>query len=657
MPPLETIGLEAIFDTKEFVRGQRIYENGLKRVDSSTTRTAQSLTAAWGDSTAGLEDMFARLDAMKGETDEVAAGLANLAAEAAATGTGLSTMAVAAAGVGIALVAVGAVGVAIWRKIGESALEYRNRSERIIEIQERVNEEWDRAAKSLAQSLIPLKVELLEVELKLAEAVTNVIETFKKLVAIAHASIAGIIESLKVIPEAIGAAFRGEELVFEDLWEKMGETGLDKFNEVMSDYIDAFNKTLEEIEEEAEDNWDKVVDAVNNALNRIEDMQIAYARRVADMEADAARRRVRAFDKFQANFQKQSIKGQVALGKIADRYEKRRVKTIANFQKRIDKARAKVSEARIKAAEDFERRERHARERFQLDVLQSERRYQYERSRLVAEGDTLAIEELDARYKIEQEEAKENEALRQRQAGEGQAEQIREAGEAAREQIDELRQQLAETLDEQEANYLDQVEAQKQANITRLVEMTQAFQDRQALQDEDDALALQKAEINYQRQLEDLGRNLARQEELQELGAEEVERLLNRFYGEDGTAERIMKGWHKRENERIMITAALMTQMAKWPELLPGGIPMPGQAVGMDAGGIVVGPQTVQVGAGVVEAFTPLGHIGGGSLDLSWTGGAIPISGLEGASPSDVSAIARELAISLTNKIRVRRRN
>jgi len=40
-----------------------------------------------------------------------------------------------------------------------------------------------------------------------------------------------------------------------------------------------------------------------------------------------------------------------------------------------------------------------------------------------------------------------------------------------------------------------------------------------------------------------------------------------------------------------------------------------------------------------------------------WAGGPIPISGLEGASSTDINAIAKALAVMLTNKIRVRRRN
>jgi hypothetical protein len=657
MLPLERVGLEAFFDTSAFQRGQAIYERGLARVDSTTTKTARKLSAAWGDSTAGLDDLFSRMDAAKGQADELAAGYAALGDEAVAVAAGLGTIGAAATGVGIGLAIVGAAGVAVWRKIDDAAMEYLARSEEVVKAQDGVNDEWDRASRHLAQTLIPLKVELLNVELKLATAVADVTETFGKLVAIAHSSIAAIVAGLGAIPEAIVMAFRGEKPVFEDLWETMTEAGEEAFGETMLTYRDAFEETFPEIEEEAEDSWEKIADAVSSAMQRIEDMQVAHGRRLSDLADDYAVRQARSWAKYEKAVAKEIDRGLDRIAKLEASYNKRRAKTIADYQKRIARAEADASEARVKAQEDYDRRERQARERYQLDMLQSERRYQFERNRLVAEGDTLAIEELDARYKLEQEEAAENEALRQKQSREGQAEQIREAGEAAREQVDELRQQLAETLAEQEANYLEQIEGQRQANQDRLAEIHISYAEQQRLADEDYQMSIEKANLNYQRQQEDLGRNLARQEEMQELGAGEVATLLERYYGEDGVADRIMEGWHERENARILVTAALMTQMGEWKPLLPGGIPMPGQQVGMQMGGILQGPAMAYVEPGVTEAFVPLTGAGAGGAFTHEFLNALSITGLEGASQTDVSRIARELAVSLTQKIRSRRRH
>lgn len=656
MPPLEKVGLEAVFDTAAFTKGQRIYENGLNRINSTTTKTARSLTSAWDDSAAGFEDMFAQMDVARGQADELAAGYAALGAEVGTTAAGMATLGAAVTGVGIGLAIVGAAGIAVWSKIDDAAMEYLARSEEVVKAQERVNEEWDEASRHLAQTLIPLKVELLNIELALAEATTSVISKTKKMVAIIHASLAGLAAAQMAILPTIGAALRGEVTSFEEAWERIAGAGEEKASEVANAYLNAFEETFPEIEEEAEDSWEKIVDAVTSAMERIEDMQIAHARRLTDLADDYAVKQERAWVKYEKSIAKAIDRGQKAIAKLEANYLKRRGKTIANYQKRIAKAEAEVSEARVKAQEDFDRKERHARERYQLDVLQSERRYQFERNRLVAEGDTLAIEQLDARYKLEQEEAAENEKLRERQAGEGRTEQIREAGEAAREQIDELRQQLAETLAEQETNYLEQVERQKQANQDRLAEIHIAYADQQALADEDYQRSIEKANINYQRQQEDLGRNLARQEELQELGAEEVSTLLERYYGEDGTADRIMEGWHERENARIMVTTALMTQMGEWKPLEPGGIPMPGQAVGMQAGGVLTGPAMAYVEPGVTEAFVPLSGAGAGGAFTHEFINALQVAGLESASPSDVSQIAREFAESLAAKLRSKRR-
>jgi len=60
---------------------------------------------------------------------------------------------------------------------------------------------------------------------------------------------------------------------------------------------------------------------------------------------------------------------------------------------------------------------------------------------------------------------------------------------------------------------------------------------------------------------------------------------------------------------------------------------------------------------GVREAFVPLSGPGAGGAFTHEFLNALSITGLEGASPSDVSRIARELAESLTSKIRSRRRN
>ena len=457
------------------------------------------------------------------------------------------------------------------------------------------------------------------------------------------------------------AQLREEYLLrYKDDNKRWWETVRDRWDGIREEEAAAEAARLAALEEMRE----KAAEKLSEYLDRVADLERDHQQKLEQLAADAVRRRVRDFNKFQSAFRKQYRKGLKALEKITAAYEKKRAKTIADFEKRIAKVREKIGKSREKAQVDWELREKQARERFDLSMLQSERRYQFERAWLVAEGDTLAIERLDALYKLQQEEDKENEALRRKHADENRRKESRQADEDARERIAELRDQLADVLKEMAEAYRERMKEQEQANIDRLVEMTAAYLEQQRLKGEDDARAREKADENYQRQLEDLGRNLADEEDLQELSAEEIKSVLERYYGAGGVSDLIMEGWHRRENTRILVTAALLEMLARQAEtaaqgpLLPGGIPMPGQRVGsMDEGGVVVGPQTVHVGAGIVEAFTPLGRIGGGAMDLSWSGGPIPISGLERASPTDVSAIARDLASLITEKIRTRRRN
>jgi len=406
---------------------------------------------------------------------------------------------------------------------------------------------------------------------------------------------------------------------------------------------------------------EEMAENIQKYLDRVADMQRAHERKLTDMAADFQIKQERAWAKYEKSVAREITKGEARIAKLGEAYNKRRVKTIADYEKRVVEAEAEVSKARIKAQKDFEKRERQARERFRLDSIQSERRYQFERARLVAEGDTLAIEELDARYKLEQEETKENEALRQKQSREGQAEQIREAGEAAREQIDELRQQLAETLDEQEASYLEQVEAQKRANQDRLAEIHIAYAEQQALADEDYQRSIEKANLNYQRQEEDLGRHLARDEELQDLSGREIESILEQYYGPGGTTREIMEGYYEWLESRAIASAVTVAAAQAGPVelggLMPGGFPATGYGVGMQEGGILRGPAMAYVEPGVTEAFVPLTGPGAGGAFTHEFMNALNITGLEGASQADVSRIARELAVSLTQKIRSRRRH
>ena len=87
---------------------------------------------------------------------------------------------------------------------------------------------------------------------------------------------------------------------------------------------------------------------------------------------------------------------------------------------------------------------------------------------------------------------------------------------------------------------------------------------------------------------------------------------------------------------------------------------MPGQAVGMQMGGVLEGPALAYVEPGVTEAFVPLtgpGAIGGGggAFTHEFTN-ALQVAGLEGAASTDVNLFLREFTESLAASLRSKRR-
>jgi hypothetical protein len=398
---------------------------------------------------------------------------------------------------------------------------------------------------------------------------------------------------------------------------------------------------------------EKVAETMTGTLTQIADAQRDHDRKLADMADDHFYKQERAWQQYEKSVAKEIQKGQKAVAKIEEKYQEQRAKALADYAKSVAEVEKELAKDIARAQADFQLRERQARERYNLDRVQGERRYQYERSRLVAEGDTLALEELEERHKLEQQEAEENEKLRRKQAEETQAALVEAMEAAGRAQAEALAGALAEQFKEMEEQSRKEKEEQQQTNRDRLQEMADSYAEGQRLADEDYQRSLDKANQNYQQQQEDLGRNLARQEDLQELSGEQVAKILDQYYGESGISERIMGGYFDWLEERAIVAAktvaAAMSSMSGTTTGLTGGVH------GMQEGGILTGPATAYVEPGVTEAFIPLGR-GGGGYDLSWSGGPIPIAGLERGSPADVNAIARALARSLTEKIRARRR-
>lgn len=646
----ERSGIE-MFAEDKFSATFKKYDTALNKAERQATTTARTITksgksisAGWGS---GIENLLGRMNALDIEMETTRGQARSLLAEmdAAPTSIGGVASALGIAGATVAAVALG-VGLA-GKKLLDALAPWTERAPVLIEAQERLNEQWDKTATILSQTAAPAMAAWINLKVQAMEALTPLLEGLRDFAAYVHIGAASLTELVRGVADAEGR---------QEIWNRISEKSLDIWDDYHQDLVDvAETVETKKFVPDVEPGWKKVADVVQSTLDRIDKLQESHLLRLQRQEEDAARRRARAWTSYEKQVAKAVKSGAKRLEKLEAKYEKDRVKTITEYQERITETEEDIYKDRAKAREDFERQARQARERFQLSQLQSERRYQFERNRLVAEGDTLAIEQLDERYKLEQKEAVENESLRERQDREGQAAQIREAGEAAREQLREMEQQLGQQLAEQEANYREQIEQQRQANQERLGEMAVDFAERQRLEDENRSLAAQRQEEDYRRQLGELGENLADQLREQDIHYGYVAALLEQYYGAAGELDTILAGFHSRELERIGVTAEAMAMMTQIPTPTFPATRTPSYhpVYGMQRGGIVQGPATFHVEAGLREAVIPLG----GTMQHNFGPLNVNVGGLEGASPTDVNAIAKSLAMEMTHQVRAMRRS
>jgi hypothetical protein len=604
--PLEQVGLEAVFDTKEFQRGQRIYEQGLNRVNNVTKKSADAMSKTGKDMAVGWQ---------------AAAGAAGLLATAAIASFNVMEAGWAAA---------------------NAAMEKRGMESSA----ERIEKAWADLSFKLGSSLIPAVEDLGDAAVAMIGKMEKGVTVFGDMVAKIHANIA----SLQAYGQVMTAAGESEEKFAGSIWahryqlgkaltdqeemiklqerqKRAGEAAVEAYEHTMDRYAEA-TKPL--VEDGVARDYEKVADAINATFQRIADEQ------------------ERAWQQYGQDVAKEIEKGQKKLADVTLEYQQDVAEEIEDYNDDRLKAEEDLNKSLLQAQQDCER--------FELDEVQSERRYQYERARLVAEGDTLALEQLDELHELEEKEAAENEALRVKQAQETQDALVEAMEAAGRAQAEALAEALAEQLKEMEEQSREEMAEQEQANKDRLAELAAGFAEQQHLADEDYQRSLDKADQNYDRQQEDLGRNLARQEELQEISGDEVAYILEQYYGPDGLNREIMEGYYEWLEERAVVSAttvAAAMAMSAAPEVVT---PEFHPVFGMQEGGVLRGPAMAYVEPGTTEAFVPLSGPGAGGAFTHEFLNALKVAGLERGSPGDVNAIAREMARSLTQKIRSRRR-
>lgn len=319
-------------------------------------------------------------------------------------------------------------------------------------------------------------------------------------------------------------------------------------------------------------------------------------------------------------------------------------------------------------------------QRYELSMIQNERIYQYTRSRLVAEGDVLAIEDLDARHELEQQAQKENFELQMQQAEAMFQLQLKYQQQAIADQVQALRAGLRDELAEIEKNRRDRIDEAKEGATE---ERWAAFTEKQAgyadakVQREED---LEDQRKSYGESLQALAQRIV--EEGVELGKsyQQIDEFVVRAYGADSPLRKMTAQAYQQlqadtatARDALVIYFGEIAVAAQATAQAINNLARAGQGLSKAGGIITRYPKKVKQygGEDIVSAPTiftageayqperviiqPLSSIGG-NMALSWHGGPIPIQGtgeLTGIDMSSISnVIAQSLVAEMTNVVR-----
>jgi hypothetical protein len=315
-----------------------------------------------------------------------------------------------------------------------------------------------------------------------------------------------------------------------------------------------------------------------------------------------------------------------------------------------------------------------AREKFVLNRVQSEREYQYNRNRLIAEGDVLAIEDLDARHGFEQLSDEENLDLRLKQMQDSFELQRKLRQDDLNNQIDDIRLALERQL--LEISIRDQ---QRRANIQREYDrdLRDAAQQRErarrdasqdAFRDIADAAErrdkrLAQNEEEYQEDLQKAADRrdeknaaedadfLERQkkwaehwveiEKATELGITGVYDIFKAYFGEGEQLDQLYAAFYaRREREASILETMLAKLRGEYDQIVPG--------IGPNDPGFI-GPQNQRPFIGPQQQ---------GEMNLQWQGAPIQlqVTGPEGQSlnldDQTMDQLLQAVMVTLTTQLR-----
>ncbi len=351
--------------------------------------------------------------------------------------------------------------------------------------------------------------------------------------------------------------------------------------------------------------------------------------------------------------------------KIESRYNKTVAKAQRDAQRQRDRAMRNYNRQRrrqerqnlnrlAKLEEEYNLRLEQNRREFHLRDLQTQALYAYERSRLVAYGDVLGIEDLDARYALEKEAREQNFKEQQRQERENYELRLKWLQEAMALQMEALRQALDDQLEE-----IDIREEE------RMAEAAERRKEELAAAEEARAQQLEAEKRQHTRSLEQWDQYWIKLAEKFKMGLSDVQAILQHFFGAESGFSTLMENFLSQWERYISYLTQLQHLMGSirrgasapmpgLPPTAPVGSPS-GRPYQYGGSGIFSRPSLIRVGEGHQPEMVNVRPIGSNvSMTLSWGGGAIPIqgSGLEGADLTGVGdTIAQGIVVALQQQI------
>jgi hypothetical protein len=327
----------------------------------------------------------------------------------------------------------------------EAALKIANQSaENIGESAGKAAESFERLSATSKNLALATGTAFSDVGSFIADRLTAAATTAGQLFAFVGAGIAGIGNLIGQLEEnagrlnqaisekgllgGLGEAFTNADLIDFDIFEA-ADAATEKFKDAAAALGATFGDTTAEAKENTaatEENAaavQKNIEARQKFAREAEKIALNFAR----AQEDAGRKLARSQEKLDRDQAKARdklfLKQQKELDKLEADTNADRGKAQEDAAKKEAKARADAAQTQQNDQQKLFRQLKQAEDRFNLDRLQSARRFQLSDRRLRAEGDILGLQQLREDFALSEQEQKENFGLQQDQARDSAADQ------------------------------------------------------------------------------------------------------------------------------------------------------------------------------------------------------------------------------------------